>query len=195
MLYQILQHLQYALDPITYFLFGPVDPNDGVRTAAELLGLKRLVTALDVTVIMGSALPIGWWGAFHYDTRTITMRENLPDPVFRSVLAHELGHAHYNHSGPAAHDSQRERLADRFAARHLIGPDEFLHACFIHGGPENVEAIAAELGVMPWVVREYLHTRAGTALAGRCLSGISNVIHITDFTGPNPLILGNTVLR
>lgn len=196
MLYPLLQHILDFVDPITYFLFGPVDPSDGVTTFAELITLKRLVLALDVTVIMGGSLPVGWWGAFHYETRTITMREDLPDPVFRSVLAHELGHAHYSHTGHAAHDSQQERLADRFAARHLIGADEFLRACFIHGGPENVEAIAAELGVMTWVVREFLYSRAGTALADRCHNASrGTVTHITDYLLADPLILGNNVLR
>lgn len=59
------------------------------------------------------------------------------------TMAHELGHALYDH--PAGHDPKHERLADEFAASLLIDPHAYVEAEQIHG--PHLGGIAHELGV------------------------------------------------
>jgi Zn-dependent peptidase ImmA (M78 family) len=68
----------------------------------------------------------------------------------RSVLAHELGHAYYDHR---CHDDLRcERQADAYAAALLIDPGEYAQAEALSQDPEF---IADELGVPVKLVHAY----------------------------------------
>lgn len=166
-----------------------------------LFDLERLARALDVTVIFGS-LPAGWWGAFHHLSRTVTMREGLSSAQFRSVLAHELGHAQQGARGFALPTSKQERAADRFAAKHLIRMDDYHEALARHG--LNIAAMADDLDVMPWVVREYADTISGSLYRRIGLPAVSaipeeqytscTVTDITELVGFVPTIVGNNVL-
>lgn len=74
----------------------------------------------------------------------------------RCVLAHEISHARHRDVGCKC-DTFCERRADVEASVMLIEPLEY--ACVEQVYEGNVWAIAAELGVMPWVVdafREWL---------------------------------------
>jgi hypothetical protein len=124
----------------------------------DIYDLGRLARAMDVTVLVG-VLPSGWLGAWCHRRREITMKPDLPRHIFRSVLAHELGHAHLGHSGYNAPDSIPERAADRFAAKHLIRMDDYHAAMATHG--DDIHAMARELNVMPWVVNEFRRTTSG----------------------------------
>lgn len=167
----------------------------------DMYDLGQLARAIDVMVVTG-ALPSGWLGAWCHRKRQVTMRPDLPEHVYRSVLAHELGHAHLGHSGYNAPDSIPERAADRFAAKHLIRMDDYHAAMATYGN--DTAAIARELNVMPWVISEFQKTTSGglfsrvgmavpplatdrptcsTGLIGDCLDEDDEI-----------MILGNTVL-
>jgi Zn-dependent peptidase ImmA (M78 family) len=108
-----------------------------------------LAHRLGIRVING-APPHGWWGAYLHAYRAIILRHDLGPHQRRSTLAHELGHAHYGHTG---HHPSQERLADRYAANLLINADELLDAILTH---QTIPALSAELGVMPSLVTTYL---------------------------------------
>ncbi|GAA1327431.1 hypothetical protein GCM10009592_14260 [Brachybacterium rhamnosum] len=67
------------------------------------------------------------------------------------MLAHELGHAHYNDVGPQG--DREEARAWRFAARHLVDVDSYAAAEQEHG--PHPGALAAALGVTPDVVKAF----------------------------------------
>lgn len=73
-------------------------------------------------------------------------------PQLISTFAHELGHARYGHSG---HDPKTERLADKWAAQKLLTVDLIKEHSSV-----NLEtpALAASLGVLPWVVERFIDT-------------------------------------
>ncbi|WP_408931096.1 ImmA/IrrE family metallo-endopeptidase [Corynebacterium sp. YSMAA1_1_D6] len=72
---------------------------------------------------------------------------------YRSVLAHELGHAHYGDTptGNGHYDQRQERRADEYAARLLINPHDFEAAATWHHG--HLPAIADELEVTKHLLR------------------------------------------
>lgn len=82
-------------------------------------------------------------------------------PVERdTVLAHELGHAFYDHQcyGNPAH----EAAADYYAACLLIDPEQYMLAARVD---PSVDAIAEALGVEPKLVRSF-EQRALTRVEG-----------------------------
>lgn len=74
---------------------------------------------------------------------------SLTLPERRSVIAHELGHAHYGHDCEA---SAFERQADMFAAQLLIDPDDYARLERIN---HDAAWIADELNVAAYVVDDY----------------------------------------
>lgn len=67
----------------------------------------------------------------------------------RSVIAHEIGHAHYGHTC----DSEwNERQADTFAATLLINPAWYAELELINA---DASWIAEEMNVAQWVVEDY----------------------------------------
>jgi Zn-dependent peptidase ImmA (M78 family) len=67
----------------------------------------------------------------------------------RTVIAHELGHAHYGHD----HDSPKnERLADAYAAALLVEPEWYVGLERIN---DDAEWIAEEMTVEPYVILDY----------------------------------------
>lgn len=90
------------------------------------------------------------WAEYDYRRRTIRVLSDLGPVQWRSVVAHEIGHDHYGHTG---HCARHEAQADRYAATLLIDPAEWRVA--IAAYPDSVQAVAAELGVMPRLVAVY----------------------------------------
>lgn len=65
-------------------------------------------------------LGVRYNACYHQATRTIIVRTGL-DPVTRTcAIGHEIGHAV---NGDNCSNSRAERLADEWAARHLIDVD------------------------------------------------------------------------
>lgn len=78
----------------------------------------------------------------------------------RSVLAHELGHAFYDHR--CYGNARLEAAADYYAACLLIEPSEYVDAELID---PSSDAIAEALGVEPALVRAF-EARAITKVRG-----------------------------
>lgn len=100
--------------------------------------------------VVAGAPPHGWWGAYIHAYRLVVLRHDLGPAQRRSTLAHELGHAHYGHTG---HHPTQERLANRWAANLLLDDTTLLDA--LPHAP-TIPALSAELGVMPSLVIAYL---------------------------------------
>lgn len=105
-------------------------------------------------------------GIYHDDLREIVLDVCLTDYQTRSVMAHELSHAHHRDRPTVSRQEheRRERRADADAARTLIAPDEYAFAEEMVGPDPG--ALAVELGVCRWVVeafqREASHGRGWT---------------------------------
>lgn len=112
------------------------------------MDLEDIAHALGATVIRET--PSGRrWGSYCHHTRTIRLHPDLVALQRDYVLAHELGHHYYGHTGC---DPRWEWEADVYAATMLIKRDEWSRATRIH---ERVEAVAVELSVLPKAVRIY----------------------------------------
>lgn len=94
-------------------------------------------------------------GYYTHATRTISTRRGMSATMYRTVLAHELGHATYNdqpnHHGH--YDQKQETRANRFAARLLIPETEWETVKVWCDG--RVEEMASELEVTPQLVEIY----------------------------------------
>lgn len=116
-------------------------------------------TTLGVTVHTAH-LPDPYRGFYDSAQKIIVYDFNLTPIEARSVLAHELGHAFYDHQ--CYGDERFEAAADYYAACLLIDPAEYMAAEVID---PSVPAIADELGVEPKLVRAF-EQRAITRLRG-----------------------------
>ncbi|MEO2134655.1 ImmA/IrrE family metallo-endopeptidase [Microbacterium sp.] len=92
----------------------------------------------------------------------------------RSVVAHELGHAHYGHDcdSPA-----NERLADAYAATLLVNPEWYAELELIN---TDAEWIADEMQVAPWTIvdyRTYCLQRIGSVTYARARMGAGQWVH------------------
>ena len=90
----------------------------------------------------------GW---YDHPQRVISTRRGQSIAQYKSVLAHELGHAHYG--DPPGHHGAHELRADRFAARLLISPADYAVAEKVYG--PYPAAIAAELGVTVNILKSW----------------------------------------
>ncbi|WP_448247905.1 ImmA/IrrE family metallo-endopeptidase [Corynebacterium guaraldiae] len=120
--------------------------------------LHRLAESMGVTLQRHNGGKKGW---YDHATRTISTRRGMSIQQYRSVLAHELGHAHYGDTptGNGHFDQRQERRADEYAARLLISPVEFEAAATWHHG--HLPAIADELEVTKHLLKTWqsLHER------------------------------------
>lgn len=110
---------------------------------ADLLGVEVVVRPLRTA--HGLWLP---------DYNTILIHSKLRAGARRNVLAHEIGHAALAHRDDRP---KHERQADRFAARHLICPDELAD---LYGWCADEQRIVAELGVTTRLFRAYVLSQA-----------------------------------
>jgi hypothetical protein len=106
--------------------------------------MKRLIelaAARGISVHVAH-LPAPYRGYFDPIARCIVIDFALTADERRTVLAHELGHAHYGHE--CEDDDASERQADIFAARLLIAPKDYAE---IERFNPDRHHIAAELNV------------------------------------------------
>lgn len=107
------------------------------------------MAAMAGLTVHGAHLSGGKIGCYVAARRRIYFDLNLTLPERRSVIAHELGHAHYQHEGDSpAH----ERLADAYAASLLVDPEWYAELERIN---HDAEWIAEEMMVAPWVIADY----------------------------------------
>lgn len=100
----------------------------------------------------------GW---YDHPQRVISTRRGQSIAQYKSVLAHELGHAHYGDTptGNGHFDQRQERRADEYAAQLLINPTDFETAAIWNHG--HLPAIADELEVTQHILKTWqsLHER------------------------------------
>lgn len=96
----------------------------------------------------------GW---YDHNRRIISTRRGMSIQQYRSVLAHELGHAahHDTPTGNGHYDQRQERRADEYAAQLLINPTDFKAAAIWHH--DHLPAIADELEVTQHLLDTYLN--------------------------------------
>lgn len=123
---------------------------------ADLEGIAR---HLGVRIEHHQKLHRSRWGEYSEHHRAIRLLDHLGPVQYRSVLAHELGHAHYRHRWCWG---RYELHADAWAARTLIRPDCWRDATAAY---DDVLTVAAELQVLPRLVEAYaLHLTRHPAL-------------------------------
>lgn len=96
--------------------------------------------------------------------RTISYVWGLTHAEQRSVIAHELGHAHYEHD---CSSDRNEREADAWAANLLVDPESYAN---LEREGHDHHAIADHLGVTLDVVhafQQHCMQRLGAATYGR----------------------------
>ena len=94
----------------------------------------------------------GW---YDHPRRVISTRRGQSIAQYKSVLAHELGHAAHRDipTGNGHFDQRQERHADEYAARLLIKPTDFESAAVWHHG--HLPAIADELEVTQHILKTW----------------------------------------
>lgn len=117
--------------------------------------LAIMADLLGVTLAKHDSGPPGF---YDHCARTISTRRGLSASMYRSTLAHELGHAVYGDQ-PTHHghfDQKQERRADRFAARLLINPHTFpTDYSWCQG---RISELADELEVTQHLVRTFIES-------------------------------------
>lgn len=88
------------------------------------------------------------------DHSAILIHSRLRPRQQRLILAHEIGHAALAHPDDRP---KHEVQADRFAAAHLICPEELAE---LYGWCEDEQSIIRELGVTTRLFRAYMSTLA-----------------------------------
>lgn len=112
--------------------------------------LLFLADFMGVSIEWEDFLPLGWFGAYWAAQGVIYMLRGMPRTQTRTVLGHELGHAHYGHEGRTTAD---EWHADKWAAGKLITLEAYLEAS--RGRPE-LDVVARRLGVTPHLLQVYM---------------------------------------
>lgn len=129
-----------------------------IHLTINAVDLHRLAESMGVTLRRHNGGKKGW---YDHATRTISTRRGMSIQQYRSVLAHELGHAAHGDTptGNGHYDQRQERRADEYAARLLISPIEFEAAATWHHG--HLPAIADELEVTKHLLKTWqsLHER------------------------------------
>lgn len=94
----------------------------------------------------------GW---YDHHRRVISTRRGQSISQYKSVLAHELGHAAHGDTptGNGHYDQRQERRADEYAAQLLITPADFEAAAIWHHG--HLPAIADELEVTQHLLKTW----------------------------------------
>lgn len=102
----------------------------------------------------------GW---YDHERRVISTRRGQSIGQYKSVLAHELGHAAHGDAptGNGHFDQRQERRADEYAARLLINPTDFETAAIWHHG--HLPAIADELEVTHHILKTWQALNERTA--------------------------------
>lgn len=110
--------------------------------------LLAMAAAMGLTV-HGAHLSGDRIGCYIASKRRIYFDLGLTLPERRSVIAHELAHAHYGHHGMSA---AQERLADSYAATLLVNPEWYAELEQIN---HDAGWIAEEMNVAPWIITDY----------------------------------------
>lgn len=111
-----------------------------------------MASMMGVPVHWEDHLPIGWMGAYSSIGHSIFLLAGLSKRQERSVLAHELGHAHYRHDGSTRGN---EWHADKWAAQQVIKLEDYAEAS---RGEPSLDQLARRLGVTSHLTSVYIKT-------------------------------------
>lgn len=89
-------------------------------------------------------------GYYSHKSRLIIIQKSLPSYQFRSILAHEIGHAYFGHTD-TSHRSEYQ--ADFWAAKKLITLNDYVWAEQIYEG--DSAKIAEDLSVTANLINIY----------------------------------------
>lgn len=114
--------------------------------------LHLLAESMGVQLRRHTGGPPGW---YDHHRRIISTRRGQSISQYKSVLAHELGHAAHRDTptGNGHFDQRQERRADEYAANLLINPHDFEAAAIWHQG--HLPAIADELEVTKHLLKTW----------------------------------------
>ncbi|WP_066584071.1 ImmA/IrrE family metallo-endopeptidase [Corynebacterium provencense] len=131
-------------------------------TSTNATGFTTLAVIADFLGVTLTHHDDGPPGYYTHHRRTISTRRNLSVGMYRSVLAHELGHAAYQDTTttPGIFTLKQERRADRFALRLLFTDEEFAEA-YTWCGP-CIPALADELECSQHHIRLYMTLKKDT---------------------------------
>ena len=124
--------------------------------------------------VHGVEMKGGKLGRFVPRLRRIYFEISLPLAERRSVIAHELGHAHYGHDCTTP---SSERQANTYAATLLVDPEWYAELESIN---HDAEWIADEMNVAPYVIIDYRHLclqRIGHSTYTRPRMGVGQWLH------------------
>lgn len=115
--------------------------------------LHRLAESLQVRIVRHDSGEPGW---YDHKRRIISTRRGQSIAQYRSVLAHELGHAAHGDlpTGNGYFDQRQEQRADEYAAQLLINPHDFKAAAIWH--QDHLPAIADELEVTQHLLKIWM---------------------------------------
>lgn len=119
--------------------------------------LEGIAADMGVAITPVEALPRGRWGQYSHGRRRIRLLEHMAPVQCWSTLAHELGHAHYEHRRTTA---RAELEADIWAARQLIHPGQWRELTAAHA---DLLTVADELQVLPRIAKAYAMLRHSSA--------------------------------
>ena len=128
-----------------------------MRMTISAVELHLLAENMGVQLQRHSGGCPGW---YDHRRRIISTRRGQSIGQYKSVLAHELGHAHYGDTptGNGHFDQRQERRADEYATRLLISIRDFKAAAVWHHG--HLPAIADDLEVTQHLLNVWLdHNR------------------------------------
>lgn len=125
-----------------------------MRMTISAVELHLLAEHMGVRLQRHSGGCPGW---YDHRRRIISTRRGQSIGQYKSVLAHELGHAQYGDTptGNGHFDQRQERRADEYATRLLINTRDFRAAAIWHNG--CLPAIADELEVTHHLLATWLH--------------------------------------
>ncbi|QGJ93486.1 peptidase [Arthrobacter phage Mufasa8] len=117
-----------------------------------------MAAAMGVAVEWERYMPEGWKGAYDLASNAVYLLWGLSPLTGKCVLAHELGHAHYRHSG---NSRPNEWHADRWAAHQLIDKRDYFEA--IRDSP-SLDELSRRLNVTPHTASVYVRTLRGPGM-------------------------------
>jgi Zn-dependent peptidase ImmA (M78 family) len=118
--------------------------------------------------VHGSHLPHPKVGSYIPELQRVYFDLSLTMPWRRSVIAHEIGHAHHGH---LCDSTVNEKQADAFAAHLLVEPEWYAELEQIS---HDANWIGEEMNVAPYVIedyRRYCLQRLGSATYARARMG------------------------
>lgn len=127
--------------------------SENSEVTASIHDLHQIAYDLRVPLTHHDHGPPGWYSR---SMKRISTRRGMAVWDYKTVLAHELGHAHYGDAATACghHGKRQERRADLYAAELLIDPRRLHDLALWHR--HDLASLAADLEVTPHLLAVYI---------------------------------------